>query len=297
MAAFAQPVAIGVVQFGRKRPLAHAGCIGFHDPQHEVDRPGAKAHACRGLPRDHVRRGDEGIGAEIDVQQRALRPFEEDALTGAALFLHDLPDRSCIFQDLGRDRLQIGDQRVAVNGVQPQPGAQRIVMDKRPVHPQGKGRIVAQVGDADHPAAHLVLIGRPDPATRGADLGDRILAFPRAVQFTVEGQDQRRVLGDHQRLGRDVHALRADRVDFLQQMPRVQHDAIADHAQLAGPHDARRQRMQLVDRAVDDQRMTGIVTALEPRDDIGALAQPVDDLALALVAPLGADHHHVGHVV
>ena len=41
--------------------------------------------------------------------------------------------------------------------------------------------------------------------------------------------------------------------------------------------------------------MPGIVTALKARDHIGAFAQPVNDLALALVAPLRADNHHIGH--
>jgi hypothetical protein len=53
---------------------------------------------------------------------------------------------------------------------------------------------------------------------------------------------------------------------------------------------------ELVDLAVDDQRVAGIVPALEARDHVGALAQPVDDLALALVAPLGADDHHICHI-
>ena len=64
---------------------------------------------------------------------------------------------------------------------------------------------------------------------------------------------------------------------------------------LAAAHDARRQRVQLEDLAVDDQRVARIVTALKPRDHVGPLAQPVDDLALAFVAPLGADNHHIRH--
>ena len=55
--------------------------------------------------------------------------------------------------------------------------------------------------------------------------------------------------------------------------------------------------MQLVDLAVDDQRVSGIVTALEPRDDMGAFAQPVYDLALTFVAPLRADDHDICHVL
>jgi hypothetical protein len=41
--------------------------------------------------------------------------------------------------------------------------------------------------------------------------------------------------------------------------------------------------------------MTGIVAALEADDDIRLLRQPVDDLALSLVAPLGTDDDNVGH--
>src|ERR1700755_491676 len=41
--------------------------------------------------------------------------------------------------------------------------------------------------------------------------------------------------------------------------------------------------------------MTGIVAALEAHDDVGLLRQPVDDFALPLVAPLGADDDNIGH--
>ena len=88
--------------------------------------------------------------------------------------------------------------------------------------------------------------GRPDP-------GDRGLRLAGTVQLAVDGQDQRRVLGDHQRVGRDLNALGADRLDLVQQVPRVQHHAVADHRQLAAAHHARGQRVQLVGRAVDDQ--------------------------------------------
>src|SRR4030088_216512 len=41
--------------------------------------------------------------------------------------------------------------------------------------------------------------------------------------------------------------------------------------------------------------MAGIVAALEAHDDVGLLRQPVDDLALPFVAPLGADDDDIGH--
>ena len=51
----------------------------------------------------------------------------------------------------------------------------------------------------------------------------------------------------------------------------------------------------LIGDAVDDQRMAGVMAALKAHHDIGPDRQPIDDLALALVAPLGADHHHIRH--
>jgi hypothetical protein len=41
--------------------------------------------------------------------------------------------------------------------------------------------------------------------------------------------------------------------------------------------------------------MASVVTTLEPHNDVGLLGQPVDDLALAFVTPLGSDYDHVCH--
>ncbi len=77
--------------------------------------------------------------------------------------------------------------------------------------------------------------------------------------------------------------------------PRIDDDAVADHRELVLAHHAGGQQRQFIGRAVDHQRMAGIVAALEAHHHIGALRQPVDDLALAFVAPLGADDHDIGH--
>ena len=77
---------------------------------------------------------------------------------------------------------------------------------------------------------------------------------------------------------------------------RVEDHTVADDRELAAAHHAGRQQRQLVDLAIDHQRVAGIVAALETHHDIGALGQPVDDLAFALIAPLRADDHHIGHI-
>ncbi|GBD47193.1 hypothetical protein METY_0406 [Methylopila sp. Yamaguchi] len=42
--------------------------------------------------------------------------------------------------------------------------------------------------------------------------------------------------------------------------------------------------------------MARVVAALEADDDVRLLREPIDDLALAFVAPLGADHDDVRHL-
>src|SRR5262249_15022324 len=76
---------------------------------------------------------------------------------------------------------------------------------------------------------------------------------------------------------------------------RIEHHAIADHRQLVLAQYTGSQQRELVGFAVDDEGMAGIVPALEAHDDVGLFRQPVDDLALSFVAPLGADDDNVGH--
>jgi hypothetical protein len=41
--------------------------------------------------------------------------------------------------------------------------------------------------------------------------------------------------------------------------------------------------------------MAGIMAALEADDDVGLLGEPIDNLALAFVTPLGADNDDIRH--
>ena len=295
MAARAQTLAVVVLQLGRERAFAHPGGIGLDDAQRIIDRIRPETNARRRLPRDHVRGGDKGIGAEIDVQKRALRALKQDALARLAQLVQDFPDRLGILQDLGGDGAQIGQNRRAVDRAKAQPGAQRVVVHKRAVDAQLQRLVIGQIRHADDATADLVLVAGPDAAAGGADLGNRGLRLAGPVQLAVERHDEGGVFRDHQVVGIDLDALFADRRHFLDQMPGVQHDAVADHRKLAAAHDARGQRVQLVDLAANDERVAGIVAALKAGDHVGPFTEPVDDLALAFVAPLGADNHHVGH--
>ena len=236
VAPFAQTLAVGVIQFGREWPLANPGGVGLDDTQHEIDGIGAQPGARRRLPGDHVRRGNIGIGTEIDVQKGALRPFKQDTFAGFSLFVQYLPDRCRILEDRRGDFQKAGNQRVAVDGVKPQPAAQRVVMHQRPVHPQLQRCPIGKVCDPDHPAPDLVFVGRADAAPGGADLGHSVLRFTCPVQLAMERQDQWCILGDQQGFRRDRHPLRTQPFDLPDQMPRVQNHPVADDRQLAATH-------------------------------------------------------------
>ena len=75
----------------------------------------------------------------------------------------------------------------------------------------------------------------------------------------------------------------------LEQRFQRQHHAIADEALHVLVQDAGGDQRQHGLLAADDQRVAGVVAALEARHRGGAFGQQVDDLALALVAPLGPD--------
>ncbi|MND35829.1 hypothetical protein D3C80_264760 [compost metagenome] len=77
---------------------------------------------------------------------------------------------------------------------------------------------------------------------------------------------------------------------------RIDDDAVADDGHLARTNDAGRQERQLVAYAIDDERMAGIMTALVTHNDVGALREPVDNLALALITPLRTHYDTVRHI-
>ncbi len=154
---------------------------------------------------------------------------------------------------------------------------------------------IGEIHQPDRAAADLVLVSRADAAPRGADRGDRIAGLAERIELAMQRQDQRDVFGDAQVFRADGHALPPQFGDFIEEGLRIDHHAVADHRKLGGPQHARRQQRQLVGFAVDDQCVAGIVAALETHDDVSLLRQPVDDLALPLVAPLGADDDNIGH--
>ena len=69
-------------QLGRERPAADARGVGLGDAQDVVQQPGPEARAGRRVAGHAVARGDVRVGAVVDVEQRALRAFEQQVGAG-----------------------------------------------------------------------------------------------------------------------------------------------------------------------------------------------------------------------
>ena len=97
------------------------------------------------------------------------------------------------------------------------------------------------------------------------------------------------------RSDRRVDPAPAQLVELVGQHLRVDHDAVPDHAQRVLVQDPRRDQVQLERLPAADDRVAGVVAALEAHDGVGPLGEQVGDLSLAFVAPLGADQYDSGH--
>jgi hypothetical protein len=102
-------------------------------------------------------------------------------------------------------------------------------------------------------------------------------------------QDQVRLVADDQAVA-DVDAEPGQHVDFGEQRRRVDDDAVADDASDAVVQDARGDEMQDVLLPAHVDRVAGVVAALIAGHHVEARRHQIDDLALAFIAPLGAQH-------
>src|SRR2546430_16285436 len=79
----AHPLLAGSLDLRRERAFADARGVGLRDADDAIDTPRADADSGRGARCHRVRRGDERIGAVVEVEQRGLRALEQHLLAVA----------------------------------------------------------------------------------------------------------------------------------------------------------------------------------------------------------------------
>ena len=156
-----------------------------------------------------------------------------------------------------------------------------------------------QFGQTDAGAADLALVRRADALGRRADAVRAARLFAHAVEGDVDRRQGMGAVGEPEPPGGTDPAL-LQLIDLAQEGVRVDHHAIAQVAGHPLVQDARGNQVQgevlVALAAAELHRMAGVVAALEANHGIEGGAQEIDDLPLALVAPLHADDDYVRHV-
>jgi len=188
-----------------------------------------------------------------------------------------------------RERLRIGRRRLHAERLHLRGAKTAGDLEARP---QAVG--MQEVADPHRRrAADLVGVRRSDAAAGGADRGAR-LAEPaprreellvRRVLLLVVGQDQMRPVRDDE-VAADLDPAAAEVRDLLEELLRIDHHPVADHAGLVGVEDARGDEMERVALAAHGDGVPGVRPAVVAHDHVVTGGEQVDDLALALVAPL-----------
>ena len=136
-------------------------------------------------------------------------------------------------------------------------------------------------------AAHLVRIRRPHAHAGRAELLASALALVESVERDVPRQEKMRAVAHTKVRGRDTAALEIG--ELAAEEREVDDASGTEHAERIGIEDPAWHEVKLERAVLVDDRVTGVVAALESDDDIRLLRQEVGDLAFALVAPLSAD--------
>ncbi len=176
---------IVLVQLGRERPVADARGVPLGDAQHGVDLGGADPEAGAGAAGGRRRRGHERIRAVVEVEQNALRPLEEDVVAahdgvvhGARSVAHEGPNL------LGQRHVLGGDLRgdSARRAAQLRGRTARCAVDVR-VQPRAEALRPQQIADAQADAGRLALVGRADPLLGGPDARPGLSSRRRSISM------------------------------------------------------------------------------------------------------------------
>jgi hypothetical protein len=237
-------------------------------PVHAPPAVDVEHHPLRSLEEDAIAAGDCVADKGMDVADHPLEP-----LRVAEVLVEDRPlvER--------RGVVQFGQHLV----LEPEHEAQLLLEERR----------LLQVADAKADAPHLVLIGRAHPTGRRAQPVIAALHLAQPIELGVVRHDHVGTLADDQVGGAD--ALGVEVVDLLEENLGVDHHPMPDDADGRGVEDAAGDEVEPVLLPLSDHRVAGVVATLRAHHHVDAIGEEVDDLALALVAPLPAHQDGDAH--
>ncbi|MNG62431.1 hypothetical protein D3C79_206340 [compost metagenome] len=293
MTLFGQMRADVVEQLSREWTRTDASGVSLGDTQNVIEEhranAGTSGHATGGgVGAGHVR-----VGTVVDVEQRTLGAFEHDVFAGATQVVqlsgnveHQRLEQLSVFLALGQGLFELDGRLFVVTN------QHEVVVIHQLTQLVFEARHVQQVANTQATTSNLVFVRRADAATGGTDLQLATGLFTGLVQRHVEGQDQRAGRADTQTLAHR-YAFLFQLGDLAQQGVRCNHHAVADQALHAFAQHARRDQVQHGLLTVDHQGVASVVATLVAHYGGSMFGQQINDLAFALITPLGAQDYDI----
>jgi hypothetical protein len=284
---------VRAVDLGGEGPFADPRDVRLRDPDHGSDPRRADPDARGSAAGNRAGGGHEGIRAVIQVEERPVCSFEQDPLALTECSVDEQGRVGDVRAQALRARLAaLGelfelDRLRAVDAFQPE-----VLLGERDLDLLPEDLRVEQVLDADADSKGLVCVRGADPATSRPDPKPAETALARLVDRAVPRHDHVRVPREPDAV--DGQPARLQVVELGDELLGIDHAAGADHALLLRD-DARGQMAKLEGLSVDLDRVSCVGPAVVAADQIRVLGEQVDDLALALVSPLGTDDDGRGH--
>ena len=280
----------------RKRPLAHPAHVQLGDADHLAQGSGCQPGPGQSPARRANARRAVRVGAEVHVQQRRVRPLEQDVLAAPpgvvqhVLRVGDVrgqpppPLRALLHDRLARELSEVPA------GFSRQRAEQAVLERHQARKPRAEIGLVLDVGHAyGGDAVRLVRVARADPAARGADLAvlaGREGTVHELVLDLVVRHHHVRAIADRQSARVDRISLRLQLVHLLDELRGIQGGAVADHVEDAGAQDPGRHQVKRLAPVADPHGVAGVRAAVVAHHHVEVAGQVVDDLALALVPEL-----------
>jgi hypothetical protein len=230
-----------------------------------------------------------------EVEQRPLRSLQDDVLARLERGVDQLGRvGQAGSQPLGVAEVLVRDL-VGVHGeAVVDLGELLVLVDQHGLELLPEDLLVEQVLEPEAHTGRLVGVRRTDPPLGGAEVGLAEPALDQQVELAVVGHDQVRVAADLDP-GEGIETPRGEPVELLEQHRGVDDDPVGDHRGHVRVEDPAGDQVQLEHLVADDDGVAGVVATLVAHHEVGGVGEQVGRLALALVAPLGADDDGRGH--
>ncbi len=152
---------------------------------------------------------------------------------------------------------------------------------------------VEQVAHPNAAPRDFVFVAGADPSLRRSDRAVRLLLAELVDQLVVGQHDVRALTHEKPALRPDTALTQG--LDFFQEHAGIDDRALADDALGLLMKDPGRDQMKNLLLAADHQGVARVCTTGISNDEVGVWGVQVDDLAFALVPPLGSYHYQCAH--